>query len=65
MRAQYLKANGITHAEIWQTDNGYTLHLCSAPGIGFAESPEYPTANQCLVYLRRDCNCVELEVLNG
>lgn len=62
LRSAYLRMNGITHAEIWETDEGYQLALCSAPGIGYRESPEFGTPGQCIAWLRDVCNCAELDV---
>ena len=46
-RAAYLRMNGIKHAEVWDTDSGYQVALCTSEGFGWRESPEFATIGQC------------------
>lgn len=60
LREAYLRMNGITHAEIWDTEEGYKVHLCSGDGIGFPESPEFYMIGQCNEWAAK--YCPELEI---
>ena len=64
MRSAFLRMNGITHAEVWDTEEGYQIALCSADGIGFPEGPEFGTPGQCVAWLRNTCQCRELAIKN-
>lgn len=55
MREQYLRCNSITHTEIWDSEDGYIVYLCSAPGKGFPESPEFCTVGQCYEWVKEFC----------
>lgn len=55
MRATYYRMNKITHAEVWDTDNGYKVALCSDEGVGFPEQHELATVGQCYAWCRRYC----------
>ena len=61
MQETYLRINGITHAEIWDTDNGYQVALCSGENIGFPESPEFYTIGQCHEWVNRYCSELEIK----
>ena len=55
LRETYLRTNAVTHAEIWDTEEGYKVYLCTAPGIGYPESPEFCTVGQCRSWLKTFC----------
>lgn len=55
LRETYLRMNSITHAEVWDTEEGYKVHLCTAPGIGYPESPEFYTIGQCRKWINEFC----------
>ena len=55
LRETYLRMNAVTHAEIWDSENGYIVYLCSAPGVGFPESPEFYTIEQCHKWVKEFC----------
>jgi hypothetical protein len=55
LRAAYLRMNGITHAEIWNTDEGYQVALCADEGKGWPESPDFATPGQCAKWAATYC----------
>lgn len=55
MREAYLRCNGMIHAEIWDIEEGYQVALCTADKIGFPESPEFDTADQCRAWASEYC----------
>ena len=61
MRAAFLRMNAIEHAEVWDTEEGYQVALCSAVGIGFPESPEFYTVGQCHKWLSEYCPELEMK----
>ena len=52
MREAFYRMNGITHAEIWDSENGYQLAVCSGDGMGWPESPDFATPGQCIGWAR-------------
>lgn len=60
MRQSFYRMNGITHAEIWDTENGYVVALCSAPNVGFPESRECGTPGACIQWARKYCPELDL-----
>lgn len=61
MRETFYRMNGIKHAEVWDTDNGYQVALCGSEGCGWRESPEFHTIGQCAKWVKT--YCPELEIL--
>lgn len=61
LREAFLRMNHIRHAEIWDTENGYQVALCSDFGVGFRESPEFATMGQCAEWCKK--YCPELEII--
>ena len=55
MRETYYRMNSIKHAEIWDTDDGYQVALCSSEGIGLNSSPEFYTIGQCAKWAKEFC----------
>lgn len=55
LREAYFRINGIKHAEIWDTDEGYQVALCMSDGCGLRESPEFHTLGQCIAWARKYC----------
>ncbi len=55
MREAFYHMNGIKHAEIWNTDNGYQVVLCNSYGRGWSESPEFTTIGQCAEWVKTYC----------
>lgn len=64
MRKVFFRMNGITHAEIWDSEDndGYQIALCSREGIGTRESPVFATPGQCIAWVRNTCNCQDLSI---
>ena len=61
MRDRFYRMNGIKHAEVWDTDDGYTVALCTARGVGWIESGEKQSIRQCMAWAR--VHCPELSLL--
>lgn len=55
MRNTFYRINHITHAEAWDTEEGYQVALCSDDGVGFRESPEFFTVGQCAQWVKTYC----------
>lgn len=60
LRAAFIRMNGITHAEVWDTESGYQVALCAAEGMGWRESPEFGTPGQCAAWARQYCPELDL-----
>jgi hypothetical protein len=60
MRQTFYRINGITHVEIWDTDEGYCPALCDSGG-GWREDREFGTPGHVIAWARR--YCPELDVI--
>jgi hypothetical protein len=56
MREQYFRMNGITHVEVWDTDDGYMPALCGGEGEGWPERErEFATVGQVMQWAATYC----------
>lgn len=55
LRNSYYRMNGIKHAEVWDTDEGYQVALCGSEGCGWRCSPEFYTVGQCAKWIKEYC----------